>query len=687
MSGLGKGGGGSGGLGGLGTKGMGSGGSGYGSGGEAPTRAAPTTLHRYPTLEAPGAVREQQTFALELSLTEQKRVRDVVVKQGKASADGKLELTLDASDPPWTLDVAIVAPGMDVEGSNLAQVQLEVTGDSTPALFQLTPREGTAGQTLEVFATFWFKGRFLAKVAKPIAVVAAGKKLPARAAKPAETQGDGAALGDSAGNGPPGQPADLTVWMLEGTDPTRPDESQVLIQSPHLQPTAGSFRQPAELAAVLDRHYAELAGRVPRGAAALAEPATETAAPAAADETRALATQLGRALYRDAAPPQFKQALTALQSALGPRLQRIQIYTNSPRLPWELLVSGESGDDAQFLGARYQLARWHVSAGDKVLMRPPPRLALSGVYVVAPQYTGSDALPGQEAETKAIAEASGALYQRVDGTLAAVRQLATAPKEAPAVVHFAGHGQASPHAQGKEPQFVLRLADAPLPLSGWRKLAVTWGGGHPLVFFNACELGRAEHTAGLVDGWGPAVLESGASGYIGGLWPLGDAAASAAATQFYQAVLDGTPVAEAVRQLRARFAQTGDPTWLAYVYYGDAALQLRQTLQGQSRIRLSAPKVNGPLPADQVRRVLGRHGSRLRYCVERRQVADPNLMGRVVLQLVVAPTGAVIAAQASSNSTGDEPLALCLAQGLRRIQFPEATAISTVELVVAVEGK
>ena len=111
------------------------------------------------------------------------------------------------------------------------------------------------------------------------------------------------------------------------------------------------------------------------------------------------------------------------------------------------------------------------------------------------------------------------------------------------------------------------------------------------MFFNACDIGQGDKVANFVDGWAPAVLESGASGYIDGLWPLGDHGAAEFAKEFYRRFKEqldqgGAQIVEILRQTRRRFYDNGDPTFLAYVYYGDPDLTVRiaddnQTLPGE----------------------------------------------------------------------------------------------------------
>jgi CHAT domain-containing protein len=83
-----------------------------------------------------------------------------------------------------------------------------------------------------------------------------------------------------------------------------------------------------------------------------------------------------------------------------------------------------------------------------------------------------------------------------------------------------------------------------------------------------------------VDGWAPTVLDSGGSGFIGGLWPLSDQGAAAFAAHFYaelnQAIhAGGSPlVSKLLQDSRQGFFESGDPTYLGYVYYGDVNLAI-----------------------------------------------------------------------------------------------------------------
>jgi CHAT domain-containing protein len=85
------------------------------------------------------------------------------------------------------------------------------------------------------------------------------------------------------------------------------------------------------------------------------------------------------------------------------------------------------------------------------------------------------------------------------------------------------------------------------------------------------------------------LLSSGASGYIGALWPVDDATAEAVAASFYRQVSrgisgNGANVAEVLAKTRADvFSRTGDPTALAYVFYGDPNLVLSSSAASQQK--------------------------------------------------------------------------------------------------------
>jgi CHAT domain-containing protein len=123
------------------------------------------------------------------------------------------------------------------------------------------------------------------------------------------------------------------------------------------------------------------------------------------------------------------------------------------------------------------------------------------------------------------------------------------------------------------------LLNPSLDVMSWRGMAHP-NSHHPLYFFNACDVGQAQRILNFADGWAPAVLDGGASGFLGGLWSLADKGAADFAARFYQYLLetlssDGSAsVTGLLSRARREFYSTGDPTYLGYVFYGDVGLEL-----------------------------------------------------------------------------------------------------------------
>ncbi|MFL6231878.1 MAG: CHAT domain-containing protein, partial [Thermoanaerobaculia bacterium] len=95
----------------------------------------------------------------------------------------------------------------------------------------------------------------------------------------------------------------------------------------------------------------------------------------------------------------------------------------------------------------------------------------------------------------------------------------------------------------------------------------------PLVFLNACEVGRQEPALVGSGGFAEAFMSLGASGVIAPLWSVKDSIAHRLAVELYDRIgkEPETPFAEILRDLRKRsYAdEGGEDTWAAYCFYGD----------------------------------------------------------------------------------------------------------------------
>jgi hypothetical protein len=296
----------------------------------------------------------------------------------------------------------------------------------------------------------------------------------------------------------------------------------------------------------------------------------------------ALLQGLGLELYQKFAPAAFKQAFWTLKDKYGAGFNTIQIFTDDPTLPWELMrpIRPDGSDPQDFLGIGLQVARWHVIQDPLPVEKPPRQIRLETLSVIAPEYQGPQSLPGVAAEVSALKKVAG--FQAVAGRFAALQALFGGAKLKPGIIHYAGHGTVRSLGPGVK-GYAIQLEDGEMDVMTWRgltaKLQKLKGQSYPFFFFNACDIGQADQVVNFVDGWAPAVIENGACGFIGGLWPLGDAGASAFATHFYESIEDqlgrgSASVAQILRQTRRLFYETGDPTYLAYVFYGNPDFKL-----------------------------------------------------------------------------------------------------------------
>ena len=562
------------------------------------------TLERYPTIESPDAVAPGQEFAVQVSLTEEQITPEARVQQGATTAEGKLALALPQSaENQWKIDVALSAPGLEfARGSNLGNIVLPRDGDSTVAIFYLRARPmGAAEKSIHLMATLWYQGSYLARIERDLVIrspqgtvanlevgraqggAAPAARAEAKAAAPPAARAAPKAAAEEAAPAAAGPPAveqrraaldlgfvppDLTVVLLHNPGD---NTETIILESPHLQPAQATAARTPGLAEWLAAQYRQIAARSSRGM----QPAGEAAA-AERQSTDDFLRGFGRQLYLQFAPQPFREAFWALEDKLGAKFRTIQIFTDDPTLPWELMrpVRADGSGEREFLGMEFSVARWHVTQDTAQLERPPQTEPLEKIVVIAPQYQGQSALPGQESELATLRQFPG--YSPLAGDRQALRTLfQDLPR---GLVHFAGHGAVAQ--QEGSPQYAILLEDGPLDLMTWRGMTPLRQRHHPVFFFNACEVGQSQKVANFVDGWAPAVLRSGASGYIGALWPVNDRVAALFATRFYQgmerdlAEAGGRArVSEVLTQTRRQvFRETGDPTALAYVFYGDPNL-------------------------------------------------------------------------------------------------------------------
>jgi hypothetical protein len=505
-------------------------------------------VEKYPMLLSPESVTAGQEFPVVVSLTEQK-LSNVNILYG-ATPEGKLVFTLPATQQQnWKLDVTLAGDGLLFsQGTGMSSIDLPRQGNATAATFvvKASPAAVASG-VIHLVATFGYKNAFLAFISRDIHVT---PTAPHEVAEPPSraVATTGAPIGDTSGvldNAVP-QP-DLRVF-IKGNN--------VFIFSPYFHLPPGTLPDLTGLPKFLAERSPGTSGR---GSQSIT-----------AEPEREHAEGFGQDLYRNYAPEVFKRAFWATVDTRGTKFRTIQIESDQPGIPWELMRPFRRDDERNFLGLDYSVARWDTSSPE-ITQNPPYSENISHTFVIAPHYTGSRSLDGEAEETRELARLSG--YSAINGNRNAVKALFQNSPQG--IVHFAGHGELD----ADRNEFEILLEDGALDVSSWRSMAKSPPLSHAFFFFNACDVGNATRSGNFVDGFGPAVLSKGAIGYIGALWPVNDQVAAKFSIHFYQLVqheLDSGPVdvgAALERTRREVYKSTGNPTALAYVLYGDTNLK------------------------------------------------------------------------------------------------------------------
>lgn len=250
------------------------------------------------------------------------------------------------------------------------------------------------------------------------------------------------------------------------------------------------------------------------------------------------------------------------------------------RIPWEAIyVNGhplalEGGISHRYEADNLSVAKWL----EERQLRP----SLKVLLVTNP----TEDLPGATREGDRVEmllrDKGQAEVRRLEGAAARRTELLDCFQSGEFdVVHYAGHAffdRTAPSRSG------ILCADREV-LSGADLAGL--GSLPSLVFFNACEAGRIRRAgpdpAPAPDllrrnvGFAEAFLRGGVANFIGTYWPVGDTAAETFAPAFYEGVLGGRSLAEALLVSRKALeaAQYGD--WADYILYGNPDFVLKRS--------------------------------------------------------------------------------------------------------------
>ena len=266
----------------------------------------------------------------------------------------------------------------------------------------------------------------------------------------------------------------------------------------------------------------------------------------------------GAYLTESLMPPDLREALWLVRD----RIASVIIQSEEPWIPWELCrLMGRDGDrviEGPFLCEAFAVTRWLPGEGFK---RP---LRLTNMALIVPADSGLPLAPEERDFVLSLA-GDGRAVTAIDPKFADVQDAFAA-----GVYdgwHFTGHGAARDSNPDRS-SIILSGEESftPEDLSGQ---AANLGIPHPLIFINACQVGRGGMGLTGIGGWARRFVQIGAGAFIGAYWSVYDVSAFAFSKEVYTRLLDGMPIGDAVREARAKVREDGDPTWLAYTVFAD----------------------------------------------------------------------------------------------------------------------
>ena len=265
--------------------------------------------------------------------------------------------------------------------------------------------------------------------------------------------------------------------------------------------------------------------------------------------------EVGRQLWLQL-PEGFRSEYFELQMMDQPP-SSIAVYSDDLIFPWELLVPWSEREELPPLGVGHLLGRWKPGLG----LRPDPQKFLVQNFVVlSPRYS-SHSLSWTEEEIADLKQIVPRLIvvQPCDKRL--VNQVLH--RSDVQFMHFSGHGLWS----GGTADLTALLLEDGSSLAAVSFLGKPIGRCHPILYLNACTVGRAGIVLGCSGGFAANCLASGWTGIIAPYWPVNDASAKDFAIDFYRRLAAARSVGEALQELRRD--HPADPTYQAYAYIGD----------------------------------------------------------------------------------------------------------------------
>ncbi|HVG22425.1 MAG TPA: CHAT domain-containing protein [Blastocatellia bacterium] len=278
---------------------------------------------------------------------------------------------------------------------------------------------------------------------------------------------------------------------------------------------------------------------------------------------------VGRALYRELFTGEMQNEYRAFRNSV----RTILLTSDEPYIPWEMIRPYDDDDrenviDDDFLCMRFKLTRWLAGKSG-----PQARIKVSRLACIEAHHPpDEEALKYAKAEKQYITDFAAAYPGLVDDSpgLATKEELDKLLDEGGvSLYHFASHGNFNLDLPNES---LIVLADGKAfragHLHGPRQTKIARD--RPLVFMNACRVGRQGLSLTRLGGWAAAWVETCRCGaFIGPMFGVNDWLAFEFARTFFNSLRDNLTVSEAAQEarLRVRKLSPHQMTWLGYMVY------------------------------------------------------------------------------------------------------------------------
>ncbi|MGF1494138.1 MAG: CHAT domain-containing protein [Microcoleaceae cyanobacterium] len=527
------------------------------------SEASVSQLQRYPYLDCPEQSILDQAFTLNVELTLE-------------PVDDNIE-ALSIEDPGTDklpeLEVVVRARQFTIDGNDTQLLQIERDDDSI-VKFRLTPRK--LGEQ-QIRIDFWQFGRRIGTARHQVMVVEnpAEPSTQSPTAQPPQSISPPAHTEHSLDiklSPPSIPPADLNLHIDLSEDQRT---LSFVLYSTKDSPIHYNFHRvgqvtlqatPEETMQAIYQQLSHLASQMSRKLRVASSESSNLTPEEQQKRKQARAEQQlidqGNLLWDQLIPLELKQEYWKFQD----QVKSILITSDEPWIPWEM-VKPYRGDVKEeqfpFWCQQFNLSRW-LSVNNIPLDQLPFRT----VVPVAPVQSD---LKSVQAEVRFLTEELACLSPQIRteaaiGRVTDFEDYVADGSHQFSVLHFACHGEF----KNALPQdSAIRLDDDVLRPANIR---LFFQQERPLVFINACEVGRVGFSFTQIGGWAEKLVQARVGAFVGAMWEVNDELALLFAKTFYTALLqEKLSIAAAFRKGREtiRTAAPHNSTWLAYTLYAD----------------------------------------------------------------------------------------------------------------------